>query len=116
MDYNRPLKKLKWVAIDFDGVIANNSGHPNYVATTPIDGAKEALTELQRRGWKVVIYTARPYSDYENIERFLNDHEIPFKHIVCGKLLAERYYDDRNIGFKQTGWQTLLDECGEYND
>ena len=113
MDYNKPLKELKWISMDFDGVLANNTGHPDYLITTPIEGAKETLTELRKRGWRVIIYTARPYSDYENIERFLKDNGIPFKYIVCGKLLAAKYYDDRNVGFKegQEGWDMLLEEC-----
>ena len=48
-------------------------------------------------GYKVVIHTARHWEHYKYIEEWLNEHDIPYKSIICGKLLAHRYIDDKAI-------------------
>ena len=53
-------------------------------------------------GYKIVIFTSRPWDDYSNIENWLNDNHIPFRSIVCGKPIVKYYIDDRNIEFKGT--------------
>jgi hypothetical protein len=92
-------KDLKWLGIDFDCVIANNSGHPDYTITTPLEGAKEYLDKIEQDGYKITIYTARGWAMYEEIETFLNKHQIPFRRIICGKPLFRWVIDDRNISF-----------------
>lgn len=101
--------EMLWLGTDLDATIADSSGYPNYKLTEPLPGAVEALQELNRRGWKIVIFTARPSADYRMIESFLNDHKIPFKMIICGKLLCKYYIDDRNISFKGD-WKQVLNE------
>lgn len=96
----RPIDsdELKWLGVDFDKTIAH-SEHPDYHPTHPLEGAVEALQELHKQGWKIIIFTARASSEYRLIESFLEDHNIPFKMIVCGKLLCRYYIDDRNVAF-----------------
>lgn len=50
------------------------------------------------QGRKIIIHTSRSWADYEAIERWLKDYDIPYTLIVCGKLLAATYLDDRNTG------------------
>lgn len=100
-------KNLRWLGIDFDGVVAHNTGYPKYILTKPIKGAKEALEGLTNKSWKIIIYTARPWSDYELIENWLIYHNIPFRRIICGKPLFKYIIDDRNIEFKND-WNEVL--------
>lgn len=86
--------ELKWIIVDFDNTIANNSGYPDFEPLEPTEGAKEALEEITRRGFKIIVWTARHYSDYEKIEHWLEQHEIPFRGIVCGKVLGKYMIDD----------------------
>ena len=92
-------KQLKWLACDLDKTIANSS-YPKFKLEKPIKGAKEALDKLTKQGWKIVIHTSRPWSDYDIIEKWLIKHQIPFRRIVCGKLFARFYFDDRGIGYR----------------
>lgn len=84
--------------MDFDNVIAR-SIFPKPGIGEIMPGAEEALWNLQEQGWKVVVWTARPWSDYENIEHWLNDQNLPFSRIICGKPLVRWLIDDRNIEF-----------------
>ena len=102
-------KDLKWLAWDFDNCIAQNTGHPHFKITKPVKGAKEALWYAVEKGWKIVIHTARPWSDYHAIESWMIKKEFPFNKIVCGKLLAHFYIDDRAIEFKGD-WKNVIDQ------
>jgi len=97
------------VAIDFDNTICHNSGLPDFLPTESMEGAIEAIKYLVNKGLKIIIHTARPWSDYELVENFLNKHEIPFRRIVCGKLLARFYIDDRGVEYNGD-WLEVLEK------
>ena len=100
--------ELKWLGIDFDQTIASNSGAPDFTPLEPLDGAKEALDLLVSKGWKIVIYTARAWHEYDIIENWLNKYNLPFRRIVCGKLFVKWMIDDRNIEFKGN-WPEIIE-------
>jgi hypothetical protein len=93
-----PSDGLRWVSVDFDETIAHNSGYPDYIPKEPLGGVKEKLEALEEKDYKIIIHTARPWADYTNIEQFMDYYKLPFRRIVCGKLLAKYYIDDRNAG------------------
>ena len=103
-----PSDHLKWLCVDFDETISQNSGHPDFVPHKPVKGAIAALQELDRRGYKIIVYTARPWADYVNIEDWLLEYSVPFRRIVCGKVLAKHYIDDKNLG-TTIDWEEILD-------
>lgn len=105
----KPLtsEELKWVGIDLDKTLAHNSGLPDFVLGEPINGAKEALEKIIEMGFKPIIYTARPYSDYNIIENWLDINKIPFRRIICGKVLLRFMIDDKNIEFNGN-WGEVL--------
>lgn len=90
---------LKWLGIDFDKFIAENTGHPDYKPLGIKLGALEFMKRLEADGWKLIIHTARPWSDYEIIENWLLFYTVPYRRIVCGKLLVKFYLDDRNVPY-----------------
>jgi hydroxymethylpyrimidine pyrophosphatase-like HAD family hydrolase len=87
---------LIWYAIDFDGTIVDTKG-PDY---TPVKGPRlgvhQKLNELREMDYKIVIHTARPWADYEIVESYMRLWGLPWDRIVCGKLLAKKYIDDKN--------------------
>ena len=95
LKYQSQLDKLYWLAVDLDGTLAEPIW-PQVGIGAPIPAGINYCREMNDKGMKIVIHTSRSWEDYEGIERWLNDHEVPFKAIVCGKLLALRYVDDRN--------------------
>lgn len=99
--------RLNWGGIDFDDVIAHNSGYPKFKLLEPLEGAKEAMLKLHEDGWKIKIYTARAWSEHRNIERYLKKHDIYFDDVICGKALFDWIIDDRNIPFDGDWKKTL---------
>lgn len=98
---------LLWLAIDLDGTLAEplwTPGNPTHAIGDPIPLNVVKLREAVRRGYKPVIHTSRPWTDYEAIEAWLIHHDIPFKGIVCGKLLAALYVDDRARHADDASW------------
>lgn len=102
-----PPHGLKWIAVDFDNTLCQT----NYDLQTgenpmgpAIPGTLEKCLELVANGYKIVIHTSRPWYDYEAIEAWLRYHHYPFHSIVCGKLQARGYVDDRNIDHRAESW------------
>lgn len=91
---------LKWAAVDFDGTIAESNWSPDNPNATPGNLIEATAEEMERiikdEDMKNVVHTSRGWADYEIIEKYLRHHGVPFHKIVCGKLLARVYVDDRN--------------------
>lgn len=102
-----PRDKLIWLAVDLDGTLAEplwTPGNPTSEIGAPIPVNVIKLREAARAGWKPVIHTARPWTDFESIEGWLGQNDIPFRSIQCGKILAAAYIDDRAIHADDAVW------------
>lgn len=103
-----PDSDLKWLGIDFDKTIAHSS-FPDFEIGEPLPGAIEALKALHEQGWKLTIYTARAWVDYQKIEDWCTQYEVPIRRIICGKPLFKYMIDDRNIEFSGD-WKAVIDK------
>ncbi len=102
-----PRDTLLWYGIDFDGTLSESVWKPGSDISNigpPITKNLRKLQEVVDAGYKIIIHTARPWSEYENIEAWLNHYRIPFKEIQCGKPLFHRYVDDRAIDAEDVSW------------
>lgn len=102
-----PRSELLWVAVDLDGTLAQPIWTPDNPTTEigdPIQKNVDKLLELVAHGYKVIVHTSRPDTDYENIEGWLNHWSIPFKQIRTGKPLAVLYVDDRGRHADDPSW------------
>lgn len=93
---------LKWYAVDFDGTLMQSG--PNFGYGDPIPENIAKLEKVVAKGYKVIIHTARHWEQYKNIEAWLDRYQVPYKAIVCGKLLAHRYVDDKAIPAGKSTW------------
>ena len=112
-DYFANSMSKKTIAVDFDGVIHKYSKgwEDGSIYDEPIEGAIEALIELNRKGYDVVVFSTREpepmqkwffkwYNElYPNCEIF----QIKFTN---KKPPAIAYIDDRGIRF--TNWRDML--------
>lgn len=99
--------ELLWIGVDLDGTLAEPLWTPQNPTTAigePIRRNVVKLNEAVRRGYKPIIHTSRPWTDYEAIESWLVQHQIPFRGIVPGKLLAAIYVDDRARHSEESSW------------
>ncbi|WHT20998.1 hypothetical protein N8J89_08005 [Crossiella sp. CA-258035] len=112
-----PRSNLLWLAIDLDGTLAEplwTPANPTSAIGAPIVRNVAKLREAVAHGYKVVIHTARPWTDYEPIEAWLNHHDIPWHKIQPGKILAALYVDDRGRHAEAASWlPEVTDEIGE---
>ena len=95
--------------IDFDDTICHNSGFPNFKPTKPIKGAREALIKLKKKGFKITVFTARGWPDYQLIENWMRKHKMPTRRIICGKPLGKYIIDDRNVEFNGD-WKQVINK------
>jgi hypothetical protein len=101
-----PRTDLKWVSVDFDNTLCV-SEPPTYSPGEPIVANIRQLEWIKRYGFKIVIYTARPWSEYETVESWLLFHGVPFDMIQCGKLLTVAHFDDRAYNASEPDWLIL---------
>jgi hypothetical protein len=102
-----PVGHLLWLCVDLDGTLAEPVWTPENPTTDigdPIWRNVAKLEEAVAVGYKVVIHTSRPDTDYQNIEKWLNHWQIPWKAIRTGKPLAALYIDDRGRFSEDESW------------
>lgn len=102
-----PRSDLLWLAVDLDGTLAEplwTPDNPTSEIGPPIHQNVRKLVAAVQRGYKPVIHTSRPWTDYEAIEQWLWYYAIPFSRIVCGKILAAVYIDDRGRHSDAEDW------------
>lgn len=109
-DYRPPAPRgdLKWVGVDLDGTLATpiwTADNPTSEIGDPIWENVAKLKPYYDEGFKIVIHTSRPWTDYEAIEYWLNYWDIDFKEIQCGKPLYYRYIDDRAVDAASPEWK-----------
>ena len=90
-------------SIDFDGCLAK-SVWPDPGEGPPIEANLAKLNEVREAGHNISIHTARPWSDYAKLERWLSAHKVPYDAIICGKYLAMKYVDDRALDSESPSW------------
>ena len=82
------MDKPKTIIIDVDGVIFQ---HGNWWADTPsLPGIKEAFHEWERKGYCIVIMTARPECMRPELEERLKKNHLFWNHLVMGVSSGER--------------------------
>lgn len=108
-----PRKQLLWVGVDLDQTLAEplwTPENPTSAIGAPIERNVAKLRLLRAEGYKVVIHTSRPWTDYEAVEQWLNFNRIPFREIQMGKPLFALYCDDRGRHESAPSWSPARKE------
>jgi len=88
----------KNICVDIDGIIAIETkgfGKDYYPKRTPNTYTIETLQDYYRRGFKIILYSARYQEDKKMTEVWLKKHNVPYDELILGKPQAEFYADDR---------------------
>lgn len=105
------------IAIDMDGTIAKpyKKFDPRNIPG-PRPGARAAVREFQRLGYRIIIFTAR--GDKTLVKDYLHKHDIPYDYVnenpdqpadSSGKVIADVYIDDKGIDARQA-WNKIKDQ------
>lgn len=95
----------KTVVFDFDGVIHSyTSGWKgvDVIPDPPVDGIGDAIRDLYKLGYKVVVVSARcaEVKGMIAVKKYLSDHGILVDYVSAEKPPAVCYIDDRAIRFE----------------
>lgn len=91
------------IVFDFDGVLAVNVWPELEIGAPILDGI-ELLGYYYGRGYKIVVFTSRPWNDKPKIEQWLRTNTGLWGiEVVCGKPAGALYIDDRALKFPLEG-------------
>lgn len=122
---NSDIPVMKRAMVDFDGVISKylNGWNNGILSDDLMPGTKEAINELKRMGYEIVIFTTRA-SKVHNVEPtaevlidalkiWLKKHDIYYDRITAEKLGATFYIDDKGIRFSD--WKSVMKQIRDIN-
>lgn len=98
---------LRWIGVDLDGTLAEPLWTPENPTTdigSPMHSNIRKLKVAVNQGYKAVIHTSRPWTEYEAVESWLRYHDVPFREIQMGKPLYKTYVDDRAVHESSPDW------------
>lgn len=102
---------MKTIIVDLDGTICEDKPTFERSLAKPLTGAREVLTKLKEKGWNITVYTTRGWAEYAMTKAQLEEWEVPYDLLLCGKPLGSIWLDDRAIRYE--GWdkvESLLPE------
>lgn len=90
------------VAYDFDSTVCPKEGED---PADSCDQMIELLRECKKAGCSMIVFTARPYEEYDIVKKFLEDNSIPYDYINendpmvnlsnARKIFYNIFFDDR---------------------
>jgi hypothetical protein len=101
------LRDLRWVGLDLDGTIAQgiwDPENPTPEIGEPIWDNIAKITPLVGAGFKIVVFSARPWSDTARVQAWLMHYRIPYEGIILGKPLLACLIDDRAVNAWEPDW------------
>jgi len=87
------------LAVDFDKTLTDpdqDKWQPAF-EQEPNPPVIEATKQAYVGGAKVVVWTARQWTEAPQIAGWLTAHEVPYHGLRCGKGGAEKYVDDKAV-------------------
>lgn len=93
------VERGELLAVDFDGTLTD----PDQDEWRPAEDCEpqEQVIDLVREayfdGAKVIVWTARQWTEASQIAGWLDIHEVPYHGLRCGKGGAEQYLDDKTV-------------------
>jgi uncharacterized HAD superfamily protein len=94
------------LVIDIDGTICTEEKQFSRSLAKPIEGAVNALKEINSKGHFIILYSSRTWAEYEMTVDWLEKHEIPFDQLILGKPQGDYWIDDRAIEF--LNWKQVM--------
>ncbi len=101
--------EINTVCIDIDGTICSQEKSENYSKAIPLEGALDTLKKIKKRGYNIVLFTARHFNHWETTKEWLKKYNVVYDQIVFGKPTSKYYIDDRAIKF-DGNWNDVFEK------
>jgi len=86
------------LAVDIDGTICKDGSFPRYGEAEPLLEEIERLRELAEH-YFIVLWSARYEADRAITEAWLHRWQVPFSHLLLGKLPFDAFVDANSYKF-----------------
>ena len=96
----------KVAVIDLDGTICDERKTFERSLAILKPGAREVINHLYDTDWRIIIFTARGWAEYEMTLRWLNDNDVHFDELIMGKPIYDLWIDDKAMSARD--WEDLL--------
>jgi len=96
----------KNIIIDLDGTICSEEITFRRTLATPMKGVADAISKLKKKGFNIIIYTARSWAEYDLTKNWLKKNKIKFDELFMGKPIGQYWIDDRAIKFNN--WDSVI--------
>ena len=90
----------KKICIDIDGILTKETegfGKKYYPKRTPNTYNIKTLQDYKKRGFQIILYSARYREDIDMTTKWLDKNQVPYDNVILGKPQAEVYVDDRAV-------------------
>lgn len=99
------------LAVDFDKTLTDpdqDEWNPA-LHQEPDERVIQETREAYQSGVKVVVWTARQWSEASQVAGWLAAHEVPYHGLRCGKGGADQYVDDKTMTPEEfTGEESIM--------
>jgi hypothetical protein len=97
------------ISVDFDGTLMDERKVPGYKMGKPFPLAKEAMEELKKMGYEIIIFSAKDLSasGEKAIKDWMRYFKIPFDRVTSVKTHSDFYVDDRAVPFNGD-WREVI--------
>lgn len=97
---------MKTIVVDLDGTICDEKPTFERSLALPKEGVDKVLEAIASRGYRIIIYTARGWAEYEATKVWLENYRIRYDELIMGKPIYDLWIDDRAMEF--TSWEDIL--------
>lgn len=93
------MNEPQLIGVDFDKTLTDpdQDEWKPAIKQEPWDEMIEAVREEYRSGTKIVVWTARQWSEAAQVKGWLTAYEVPHHGLMCGKGGADKYIDDKAV-------------------
>jgi uncharacterized HAD superfamily protein len=99
--------KNKTIVIDLDGTICTEEKTFEKFLAIPNENSKSIIDYLFEK-YVIIIYTARGWSEYNITKKWLEENNIKYDILMCGKPIYDYWIDDRAI--KYENWEKIKEK------
>jgi hypothetical protein len=85
------------IIIDIDGTICTEENFDNRKNARPFKKAIKNINIFKKKGYKIILYSSRPWSQYDLTIKWLKKNKLRFDNLILGKPIGDIWIDDRSM-------------------